>query len=320
MTWRSAGQRVALRLVGVVAALLRLTGKRAGVVIAYHAVRADRGDIDAGLVPSRDAESFGRELKFLADHFELVSAASVLNAVKARRRFGRFPVCVTLDDDLPEHLEFALPVLNRQRAPAAFFLSGNVHQVRWWELLERAVDASSLADVSRQLGVTRNSVQPRPADIRELAERISRLPPDRRTAIERDLARMTGQSQTSSLGPRGVARLAGAGVEVGFHTLGHFDLTGLTGPELEQALSDGRDELAAAAGQPIRAIAYPHGRADSRVAAAASAARYAAGFTLEPRAATPATDPLLIGRLLTDRLSSTGIAIRVALMLIRAPA
>lgn len=43
-------------------------------------------------------------------------------------------------------------------------------------------------------------------------------------------------------------------------------------------------------------IAYPHGKADGRVAGAARAAGYELGLTGSPTRADPSTDPLLIGR------------------------
>ena len=42
-------------------------------------------------------------------------------------------------------------------------------------------------------------------------------------------------------------------------------------------------------------IAYPHGKADGRVAGAARAAGYELGLTGSPTRADPSTNPLLIG-------------------------
>jgi hypothetical protein len=62
-------------------------------------------------------------------------------------------------------------------------------------------------------------------------------------------------------------------------------------------MDDGREELSDAAGAPLRAIAYPHGRGDARVANAARRAGFEVGFTgMRRLAATPASDPLLLSR------------------------
>ena len=73
-------------------------------------------------------------------------------------------------------------------------------------------------------------------------------------------------------------------------------MTALDDAELQAALHDGRRELEAAAGTPLTAIAYPHGDADSRVAAAAAAAGFELGFVTAMAPITPATPRLLLNR------------------------
>jgi hypothetical protein len=98
---------------------------------------------------------------------------------------------------------------------------------------------------------------------------------------------------------------------IGFHTRRHDALPDLPEPELERALADGRDELATAAAAPVDVIAYPHGKGDRRVAAAAKEAGFRAGFTTGRGIVRPGTDPFLIPRTVTD-LTATGLALRLA--------
>lgn len=109
------------------------------------------------------------------------------------------------------------------------------------------------------------------------------------------------------LTPADAEALAAAGWEIGFHTRRHDLLTAL-----------GEDALRAAIDRPERArsLAYPHGKAASREAAAARAAGYEAAYTGAPVALTARTDPQLIGRL-QPRTTSVG---RFALDLARAVA
>jgi peptidoglycan/xylan/chitin deacetylase (PgdA/CDA1 family) len=83
---------------------------------------------------------------------------------------------------------------------------------------------------------------------------------------------------------------------VGFHTVRHDTLTGLSDTELEAAMRDGRDALEGVTGRPLRLIAYPHGGAGDREARAAQRAGFARGFTAEHEACGPWTDPFLIPR------------------------
>jgi peptidoglycan/xylan/chitin deacetylase (PgdA/CDA1 family) len=100
-----------------------------------------------------------------------------------------------------------------------------------------------------------------------------------------------------AFGPREIGALVAAGFEIGFHTLGHYLLSTLDDAALETALTEGRERLEAVVGRPVRMIAYPHGKADHRVAAAARAAGYELGFTASAYPAAPHADPLMIGRL-----------------------
>ena len=68
---------------------------------------------------------------------------------------------------------------------------------------------------------------------------------------------------------------------IGFHTVRHDPLTRLDDEQLARALADGRAELAEVAGHPVNTIAYPHGRFDSRVVAAARESDFAIGLTCE---------------------------------------
>ena len=56
-------------------------------------------------------------------------------------------------------------------------------------------------------------------------------------------------------------------------------------------------EKAKAAGAPVDVIGYPGGRCDGRVADAARAAGFRIGYSTERAPVTPASDPLLLGRI-----------------------
>jgi hypothetical protein len=59
---------------------------------------------------------------------------------------------------------------------------------------------------------------------------------------------------------------------------------------------DGRSEVEEVVGHEIKMLAYPHGKADNRVAEAARSAGYELAFSGCPSGVSPTTDPLMIGR------------------------
>jgi len=69
----------------------------------------------------------------------------------------------------------------------------------------------------------------------------------------------------------------------------------LDDPELRTAMTEGRDEVEAVSGRRLTMIAYPHGKAEVRVAEARSAG-YELAFTGSPTCVESSTDRLMIGR------------------------
>ena len=83
--------------------------------------------------------------------------------------------------------------------------------------------------------------------------------------------------------------LAGAGWEIGAHTVTHPKLTQIDDAALERELSDSKSALEAALDRPCPSLAYPYGDVDQRVVDAAARAGYTTAAALparwhEPRA------------------------------------
>jgi len=75
-------------------------------------------------------------------------------------------------------------------------------------------------------------------------------------------------------------RLVRAGVGIGSHAATHRDLRRLADAELHAELRRSRLRLEDELGIGVRSIAYPFGRCDARVVAAAAATGYAFGFAM----------------------------------------
>ena len=278
---------------------LRRTGLRAGLAVYYHRVGDPQGDPRRELVPRMGTALFSRQLRYVRRHFALVRASELLDAARGRRPGEPFPLAVTFDDDLACHRRVALPILSNTRVPATFFLSGASLDRPgwfWWEVLDESG-----------------------GDVLAEAERLLSLDAGSRAAATDMLVQAAGDPPADA-GMRGadVAALAGAGHEVGFHTLRHQLLPVLDDEALAEAMTEGREALERWAGGALTAIAYPHGRCDARVAEAARRAGYAVGFSTAESAVRADDDPLSLGRL-EGPVSSVGqLAFALARALVRA--
>jgi peptidoglycan/xylan/chitin deacetylase (PgdA/CDA1 family) len=252
-------------------------------------------------MPALGSRLFEAQLRWLKFSYRVVPASQLLAATARRRRGQRFPMAITFDDDLASHAGVAMPMLRRVGLPATFFVCGASLEAPfafWWEQLQSAVDrglaaSSFVAEIS--VGASSELRESRSID--EAAAIIERMRPWERDALSQRMRSLVGVDPADAgLRADDIRTLANAGFEIGFHTLRHDALPPLDDDELERALTDGRARLASVVGRELTMIAYPHGRADARVAAAAERAGYEFGFTSEPRRVTPAAERLLLGR------------------------
>jgi peptidoglycan/xylan/chitin deacetylase (PgdA/CDA1 family) len=295
----------------------RRSSARAGAVVVYHRVGGAGGDTDLEILPAVSGRAFAQQLRHVRRHYRVVPPAQLLDAVRSRRRGEQFPVAITFDDDLASQVRDALPALRQAGLPATFFLTGasldGPHSF-WWEDLQRAIDDKAIAADGLPHVDAGAALKRSPRAILDLAGSIVGLPPEQRDEVAVALREATGPpAPDSGLRSHDVRALTDAGCTVGFHTLRHDALSGLSDTELEEALRDGREALAAAADAPVDLIAYPHGKADARVTEAAHAAGFKLGFTAARGAVTADTDPLRIPRTVAD-LSGGELALRLARM------
>ena len=312
---------IALLLAGPSARFLRLSGRRAGIALVYHSLAERTGAPDLELVPPHGTKLFEAQLRHLTRTYRLVVADDLPDAVAQRRRGERFPVAITFDDDLASHVRLALPALLRHGVRATFFLTGTTLEgprYFWWQQLQHAVasDPKRLSELLRSLGVEQVEVDP--SAVHDLGRRIEGLEPGVREVFVGALRDSFDGPLEAGVSDEDVRALVAAGMEIGFHTRGHHVLPSLDEEALNAAFEDGRAELERPVGERVTVVAYPHGRADERVAAAARDADFRTGFTGVAVPVGPRDDPLLLGRLVPSHRSARHLAAELAAALIRA--
>lgn len=312
------------RLRGPIAAALRPVIRagagKIGVILAYHGIQREEPET-VEVVPSIGRERFRDHLRHLRRHYRVVPLPELVSAAAGRQRGEPFPLALTFDDDLGEHVDQAAPLLAAEGLPATFFLCGRDllgDGEFWWETLQRAVDAEldigELGPAAAGRSAIASAQEPR-----AIAGSIASLPVEAREAVEAKLTALVGeQPPERRLAGEQITELAQAGHTIGFHTRRHQALTSLDQAALRLALSDGRDELAKASGAPIENISYPHGIADARVADAARDEGFVIGLTAGGKATAPDGDPLRLDRLPADELSVAELAAAIVAAIARA--
>ncbi len=109
--------------------------------------------------------------------------------------------------------------------------------------------------------------------------------------------RQLGASPLPLLDATGLQTLAGAGIEIGSHSHNHRQLSKIEPEQVPAEMQDSAARIEAAGLPRPRALAYPYGEWDRRVAAEAAAAGYAAAFTVEPGRVRPGCDRFALPRI-----------------------
>jgi peptidoglycan/xylan/chitin deacetylase (PgdA/CDA1 family) len=272
--------------------------RRRDLVLLFHRVSEDPA-ASTVVVPTVSRDVLRDQITQLLRIGTVVSLESLLDDRPSGMtpRFG-----LTFDDDAISHHEVALPILRTLGVTATFFLSGrDLHGTAppWFEVLDALIRERGASATASLLGVPTTDAQ-EIASACERDRRIQRLIEKQDAPVPRGLGR--GE----------ISELSDAGMSIGFHTLHHHVLTGLPQDDVDAALREGRTELEAVAGTRIRMFAYPHGKADRRVAEQVRLAGYDAAWTGRPRPVTTSQNRWLLGRWEPGRSVGRDFAARLA--------
>jgi peptidoglycan/xylan/chitin deacetylase (PgdA/CDA1 family) len=312
---------------GVLRWYVRLSGRKVGFVLVYHALAERHGDPRRELVAPHGRANFRAQMEHLRRYYEPVRMSQLQEATGRRRRGQKVPVAVTFDDDLRSHIEIAAPELRAAGVPAAFFLTGRTldgPQEFWWGPVQRAVDQGLLERdgggpaLAQRLGLRWVPDGDEPP-LRTFARAFEGAPPAARDAAVPALIELVGPDGADpGLQAEHVRALAQGTLEVGFHTRRHDRLDWLEDDAaVRRAVTEGRDVVEQAAGAPLLTFSYPHGGVDERSAAAVREAGYLAGLTSKPWTVKPHSDRALVGRFYPTYSTIVQFGIDVARMALR---
>jgi peptidoglycan/xylan/chitin deacetylase (PgdA/CDA1 family) len=294
------------------------------LVVLYHrvATRSQIGALDPDLIDATPDE-FDEQMAYLRRHYRPVGLEEVLEAHRAGRDLPSGSVLVTFDDGYLDNFENAFPVLRRHDMRAVFFVStGHLTERRlfWWERLALLVRRSTVRSPRIEYPVCESFDGSSEGAKLGMIRRLNRIVKDHYgldlerfyAGVERALGVSWSAAEDHALADAALMRwdqvraLRQAGMGIGSHTRWHRVLQTLPPPTLGEELRASRAALETELGEPITTIAYPVGKAISRIGPVRRAvveAGYELGFTTRPGlnrfSARP--DPFDLRRLPIDR-------------------
>lgn len=289
-------------------------------ILIYHRVLAGPDPLNPDEV---DAEGFDTQMRFFSRHFAvlpLLEAARLLKQGKLPQR----ACCITFDDGYADNLTVALPILQRYHLPATVFVATGYldGQTMFNDTVNHAVAtcAKSQLDLSTlDLGQhALKSIGDRRTAIDVILKRFKFRAPETRQS---DLEKLLAIAGCGSLPPGPmlsrdqVRKLADEGVEIGGHTVLHPILTSVSEERARNEIVDGKRELEAIIGRPVKVFAYPNGKPQRDYADCHVEMVKAAGFELAVTTvnglATPMNDIFQLPRFMPWGSSMTKLASRM---------
>ena len=301
MSLREAALVEAARLAA--AAFCGQGDRRALLVVTYHRVL----ETPDPLLPGEpDATEFEVQLAALQRAFNLLP----LPEAHARLQSGTLPsraACLTFDDGYANNCEVALPILQRKGVPATVFVAtGFLDGGRMFNdtVIEAVRGVRGELDL-RSLGLERyvltdDEARRRAIDL--ILTAIKHLEPAERTRRAERIARLAQVEPPSDLMMTSaqVRTLAEHGIDVGGHTVTHPILTRVPLDAARHEISEGKRQLEAIIGRPLRSFAYPNGRPNQDYTAEharlVAEAGFEVGVSTARAAATRGCDPCQVPR------------------------
>jgi len=242
------------------------SGDRARLsILMYHRVLRDADPLTGDV----DARVFDVQMQALARYFNVLP----LSEAAARLGDGTLPAraaCVTFDDGYLDNVEIALPILQRHRVPATFFIaSGFLDGGRMFNdtVIEavRRLEGPSVDLQPIGLGTlpVANIAQRRGA-IKTVLGHVKYLEPEQRQRVVEQLAHLVRGGLPDDLMMRSdqVRLLSGAGLEVGAHTVNHPILASIDAQTAQEEIATNKSVLEGLTGRRIGLFAYPNGVPD----------------------------------------------------------
>jgi len=214
-----------------------------------------------------DAKRFATTLGWVSSWFNVLP----LQEAVTRLRTGSLPsraASITFDDGYADNCLVALPILMQSKLHATFFIAtGFLNGGRMWnDTVIEAVRRTAKPELDLthvKLGrYPTSSLSQRRSTIEAIISAAKYLPQARRDDVVACIQDSAGAHLPGDLmmSDDQVRRLNDAGMEIGAHTRTHPILAKCSNAIAEREIGDGRDDLAALLGAPVRLFAYPNGK------------------------------------------------------------
>jgi len=257
-----------------------------GEILMLHRVVHERSLLEANRQIEITSELLEKTiLDYRANGYQFVSLDEVYEIVKSGKRQQKKFVCFTFDDGYKDNYELAYPVLKKYNCPFAIYVTTDFPDKKasmWWYVLEailKANDELVLGDGTKLPALTTDEKNKAFDYIRSAL--FNAKGEDMKKLVRQLLSNYTFSyselAEQLALSWEQIAAMSTDPIcTIGSHTVTHTPLTNLSTEELEQELSDSKDNIEKYICKPVLHFAYPYGIYNKYIAECAKRSGYKA--------------------------------------------
>lgn len=222
---------------------------------------------------SATPEMFDRQVAYLKQRYNFVSAAAISAWVRDGRCLPVRAAILTFDDGYADNLEYAFPVLRKHGISALIFLTTdfiNAIKPAYWDVVAYCFQHTKLNTVELPMLVRQQWTTDREKEQVMLTwiETIKRLPEPEKEDYARalpeilDVPILDSSCSSQFLTWEQIREMADSGIEFGSHTVSHPILTRVPLEQAALEITESKRIIEKEIGRSIDCFAYPNGGAD----------------------------------------------------------
>jgi peptidoglycan/xylan/chitin deacetylase (PgdA/CDA1 family) len=245
-------------------------------ILAYHRVL----DVEKRAFPfdhdliSASSALFRDQLRFVRDHFNVISFEDLARAEDEGRPWPERGVIITFDDGYRDNFSHAYPILRELNLPATIFVAtGHIGQsspsLFWWDLVNYCMTRTT------QTSVTFSEITSAPISLRTGRKKkiavhniltwLKSVPEESKRSFLARYSEKLGVSIPSDVADGmhlswdEVREMAANGISFGSHTVTHPILARVTPEQLTDEVVQSKEALERELNKPAMAFSYPVG-------------------------------------------------------------